>query len=99
MRRRDLLKAAPLLAAPLAAPALAQANKELSRMGGHLATKNRRLQVRAKFFDALSAFQGDWPAAAQSTSVVLQRTIRRHREFPAAVEPSVPSTITKALAP
>lgn len=39
--------------------ALSQANRELSRMSGQLAAKNRRLQVRAKFFDALSNFQGE----------------------------------------
>ena len=37
--------------------ALAQANKELGRMSGQLAAKNRRLAVRAKFFEALSGFQ------------------------------------------
>jgi putative nucleotidyltransferase with HDIG domain len=39
--------------------ALAQANKELGRVTGQLATKNRKLATRAKFFDALSAFQGE----------------------------------------
>ena len=39
--------------------ALAQANKELGRVSGQLASKNRKLTVRAKFFDALSAFQGE----------------------------------------
>ena len=37
--------------------ALAQANKELGRMSGQLAAKNRKLAVRAKFFEALSGFQ------------------------------------------
>lgn len=37
--------------------ALAQANKELGRVSGQLAGKNRKLAVRAKFFDALSGFQ------------------------------------------
>ncbi len=37
--------------------ALAQANRELGRVSGQLAAKNRRLAVRAKFFDALSHFQ------------------------------------------
>ncbi|HMB95348.1 MAG TPA: HDOD domain-containing protein [Tepidisphaeraceae bacterium] len=39
--------------------ALAQANKELGRVSGQLATKNRKLQIRAKFFDALSGFQAE----------------------------------------
>jgi putative nucleotidyltransferase with HDIG domain len=39
--------------------ALAQANRELGRMSGQLASKNRRLAVRAKFFDALSNFQSE----------------------------------------
>lgn len=39
--------------------ALAQANRELGRMSGQLAAKNRRLAVRAKFFDALSSFQSE----------------------------------------
>jgi signal transduction histidine kinase len=39
--------------------ALAQANRELGRMSGQLASKNRRLAVRAKFFDALSHFQSE----------------------------------------
>ncbi len=37
--------------------ALAQANRELGRVSGQLAARNRRLSVRAKFFDALSNFQ------------------------------------------
>jgi putative nucleotidyltransferase with HDIG domain len=37
--------------------ALAQANKELGRVSGQLASKNRKLAVRARFFDALSGFQ------------------------------------------
>jgi signal transduction histidine kinase/HD-like signal output (HDOD) protein len=39
--------------------ALASANRELGRVSGQLAAKNRRLSVRAKFFDALSEFQGE----------------------------------------
>jgi hypothetical protein len=39
--------------------ALAQANRELGRVSGQLASKNRRLLIRAKFFDALSQFQGE----------------------------------------
>ncbi len=39
--------------------ALTQANKELGRVSGQLAAKNRRLAVRAQFFDALSRFQSE----------------------------------------
>jgi putative nucleotidyltransferase with HDIG domain len=39
--------------------ALSQANKELGRVSGQLASKNRKLGIRAKFFDALSHFQGE----------------------------------------
>jgi signal transduction histidine kinase/HD-like signal output (HDOD) protein len=37
--------------------ALGRANQELGRISGQLASKNRRLAVRAKFFEALSEFQ------------------------------------------
>ena len=48
--------------------ALAQANRELGRVSGQLASKNRRLTIRAKFFDALSSFQGELrPDAAPQT--------------------------------
>ncbi len=39
--------------------ALSQANRELGRISSQLAAKNRKLLVRAKFFDALSQFQGE----------------------------------------
>jgi putative nucleotidyltransferase with HDIG domain len=39
--------------------ALSQANKELGRISNQLAAKNRKLLVRATFFDALSRFQGE----------------------------------------
>ncbi len=39
--------------------ALSRANRELGRVTEQLATKNRRLAVRAKFFDALSGFQAE----------------------------------------
>ncbi|HXE55315.1 MAG TPA: HDOD domain-containing protein [Tepidisphaeraceae bacterium] len=51
--------------------ALAQANKELGRISGQLAAKNRRLAVRAKFFEALSGFQSGLRADAPP-QVVLQ---------------------------
>lgn len=39
--------------------ALSQANKELGRVTSQLASKNRRLAIRAKFFDALAGFQSE----------------------------------------
>ena len=39
--------------------ALAQANRELGRVTDQLSVKNRRLAIRAKFFDALSGFQAE----------------------------------------
>ena len=39
--------------------ALSRANQELGRLGEQLSAKNRRLNMRAKFFDALAHFQGE----------------------------------------
>lgn len=39
--------------------ALNQANQELARMSEQLAVKNRRLAMRARFFDALAQFHGE----------------------------------------
>ena len=39
--------------------AMARANQELGRVSSQLASKNRKLTVRAKFFDALSTFQSE----------------------------------------
>jgi HD-like signal output (HDOD) protein/signal transduction histidine kinase len=50
--------------------ALAQANKELGRISGQLAIKNRRLSVRAKFFEALSGFQSGLRADAPPQTVL-----------------------------
>jgi HD-like signal output (HDOD) protein/signal transduction histidine kinase len=50
--------------------ALAQANKELGRISGQLAVKNRRLAVRAKFFEALSGFQSGLRADAPPQTVL-----------------------------
>ncbi|HEV2295042.1 MAG TPA: HDOD domain-containing protein [Tepidisphaeraceae bacterium] len=50
--------------------ALTQANKELGRVSGQLAAKNRRLAIRAKFFDALSGFQGELRADAPPQDVL-----------------------------
>lgn len=44
--------------------ALGKANKELGRVTSQLAVKNRKLAIRAKFFDALSAFQAELRADA-----------------------------------
>jgi putative nucleotidyltransferase with HDIG domain len=65
--------------------ALALANKELSRLSGQLEAKNRKLAVRAKFFEALATFQSglhaDAPpqdvlgAIAQTAAGVLQTPI------------------------
>ncbi|MGE5611675.1 MAG: HDOD domain-containing protein [Bacillota bacterium] len=51
--------------------ALAQANQELARMSEQLVAKNRRLALRAKYFDALAKFHGDMRADAPP-SMVLQ---------------------------
>ena len=50
--------------------ALSQANKELGRLSGQLAAKNRRLSVRAKFFEALSGFQSGLRADAPPQTVL-----------------------------
>jgi signal transduction histidine kinase len=39
--------------------ALSQANKELGRVSDQLAARNRKLTIRAKFFEALSSFQAE----------------------------------------
>src|SRR5439155_23090380 len=39
--------------------ALTQANKELDRVQSELDLKNRRLAIRAKFFEALAGFEGE----------------------------------------
>ncbi len=51
--------------------ALTRANQELGRLSDQLATRNRRLSVRARFFDALAQFQGELRADAPP-SLVLQ---------------------------
>ncbi len=50
--------------------ALTQANKELGRVSGQLASKNRRLAIRAKFFDALSGFQAELRPDAPTQTVL-----------------------------
>ena len=48
--------------------ALSQANKELGRVSDQLASRNRKLTIRAKFFEALSSFQAELrPDAAPQT--------------------------------
>jgi len=44
--------------------ALTNANLELGRMTGQLSAKNKRLAIRAKFFDALAEFQSELHADA-----------------------------------
>ncbi|MBC8108172.1 MAG: HDOD domain-containing protein [Anaerolineae bacterium] len=39
--------------------ALSQANKELGRVSDQLASRNRKLTIRARFFEALSSFQAE----------------------------------------
>lgn len=51
--------------------ALSQANRELGRMSTQLAVRNRKLAVRAKFFDALAEFHGALRADA-SPGLVLK---------------------------
>jgi signal transduction histidine kinase len=50
--------------------ALAQANRELGRISGQLAVRNRKLSVRAKFFEALSGFQSGLRADAPPQTVL-----------------------------
>lgn len=50
--------------------ALAQANRELGRISGQLASRNRKLSVRAKFFEALSGFQSGLRADAPPQTVL-----------------------------
>lgn len=50
--------------------ALAKANQELGRISGQLASRNRRLAIRAKFFEALSGFQSGLRPDAQPQVVL-----------------------------
>ena len=50
--------------------ALAQANKELGRISGQLAAKNRKLTARAQCFDAISRFQSDLRPDAPKQAVL-----------------------------
>lgn len=59
--------------------ALAQANRELGRVSTQLAAKNKRLAVRAKFFDALAEFHGQLSPDAAPT-VVLRAIAETARE-------------------
>ncbi len=51
--------------------ALSQANHELGRVGEQLAARNKRLSIRAQYFDALSHFQSELRADA-APGMVLQ---------------------------
>ncbi|HLL89229.1 MAG TPA: HDOD domain-containing protein [Tepidisphaeraceae bacterium] len=50
--------------------AITRANKELGRVTSQLATRNRKLVIRAKFFDALSRFQGELRPDAPAQAVL-----------------------------
>ncbi len=50
--------------------AISQANKELDRVQLELQVKNRRLAIRAKFFEALAGFQGEMRPDAPPQSVL-----------------------------
>jgi putative nucleotidyltransferase with HDIG domain len=50
--------------------ALAQANRELGRITDQLASKNRKLAVRARFFEALAGFQSELRPDAAPESVL-----------------------------
>jgi signal transduction histidine kinase/HD-like signal output (HDOD) protein len=50
--------------------ALMRANQELGRVSSQLAARNRRLAVRAQFFDALSGFQGELRPEAAPQAVL-----------------------------
>ncbi len=50
--------------------ALTSANKELGRVTTQLSAKNRRLGVRAKYFDAISNFQGELRPDANPPAVL-----------------------------
>jgi signal transduction histidine kinase/HD-like signal output (HDOD) protein len=50
--------------------ALGRANQELGRISGQLASKNRRLAIRAKSFEALSEFQNGLRADASPQAVL-----------------------------
>jgi signal transduction histidine kinase/HD-like signal output (HDOD) protein len=50
--------------------ALGKANRELGRVTSQLAVKNRKLAIRAKFFDALSAFQAELRADAPLQTIL-----------------------------
>jgi signal transduction histidine kinase/HD-like signal output (HDOD) protein len=50
--------------------ALSQANQELGRISGQLAAKNRKLALRAQFFEVLSEFQNEMRPDAPPQAVV-----------------------------
>jgi signal transduction histidine kinase/HD-like signal output (HDOD) protein len=72
--------------------ALAQANKELGRVSGQLAAKNRKLTVRSKFFDALSVFQSELrpDAPPQAVLQAIAQTAVGVLEVPSAAVFSLP---------
>ncbi len=74
--------------------ALEQANRELGRVGDQLAAKNRRLQIRAKFFDALAQFQGELRPDAPPQMVlqaIAQTAVTALQVSPVAAFSTLPS--------
>ncbi|MGN6626353.1 MAG: HDOD domain-containing protein [Tepidisphaeraceae bacterium] len=50
--------------------ALTQANRELSRVSDQLASRNRRLSIRSKYFEALASFQNELRPDAPPATVL-----------------------------
>ena len=71
--------------------ALKQANRELGRMTDQLATKNRKLAVRAKFFETLSAFHGELRPDAPPATVLfaIAQTAAQSLDTPATAVYSI----------
>jgi putative nucleotidyltransferase with HDIG domain len=74
--------------------ALEQANRELGRVGEQLASRNRRLAIRARFFDALAQFQGELrPDASPGTvlQAIGQTAVGAIQASPVAVFSAMPT--------
>ena len=72
--------------------ALHQANRELSRVSDQLASKNRRLSIRSKYFEALAAFQNELRPDAPPATVLhaIGQTAAAVLESPMVAAFSVP---------
>ncbi|HWB53793.1 MAG TPA: HDOD domain-containing protein [Tepidisphaeraceae bacterium] len=81
--------------------ALTRANQELGRVSDQLAQKNRKLTVRAKFFEALSQFHGGLRADGNPRTVLeaIGQTARQILDVPAVCVFSLPprSSFAEAL--